>query len=43
MKSFRNPKYVERFEDVIFELETALITTPANNQSQKKERSPLCC
>ena len=26
MKSFRNPKYVERYEDVIFELETPLNT-----------------
>ena len=27
MKSFRDPKYVERYEDVIFDLETALNTT----------------
>ena len=26
MESFRNPKYVERLEDVIFELETPLNT-----------------
>ena len=26
MKSFRDPKYVERYEDVIFDLETALNT-----------------
>ena len=31
MKSFRDPKYVERYEDVIFDLETALNTTVANN------------
>ena len=36
MKSFRDPKYVERYEDVIFNLETALNTTVANNTNQKK-------
>ena len=38
MKSFRNPKYVERYEDVFFELETPLNTgNPGNNRSQKKD------
>ena len=37
MKSFRDPKYVERFEGVIFDLETALNTTVANNAHQKKD------
>ena len=37
MKSFRDPKYVERYEDVIFDLETALNTTVANNAHQKKD------
>ena len=37
MNSFRNPKFVERYEDVVFELETALNTTVANNQHQKKD------
>ena len=37
MKSFRDPKYVERYEDVIFDLETALNTTVANNRHQKKD------
>ena len=37
MESYRNPKFVERFEDVIFELETPLNTTVANNSHQKKE------
>ena len=37
MKSFRDPKYVERYEDVIFDLETALNTTDANNAHQKKD------
>ena len=36
MKSFRDPKYVERYEDVIFDLETALNTTVANNANQKQ-------
>ena len=36
MKSFRDPKYVERYEDVVFDLETALNTTVANNGNQKK-------
>ena len=37
MKSFRDPKYVERYEDVIFGLERALNTTVANNPNQKKD------
>ena len=37
MKSFRDPKYVERYEDVIFGLETALNTTVANKPNQKKD------
>ena len=37
MESFRNPKYVERYEDVIFELETPLNTVVANNRSQQKD------
>jgi len=37
MESFRNTKYVERYEDVIFELETPLNTVVANNRSQKKD------
>ena len=35
MKSFRNPKYLERYEDVIFYLEQPLVTAdPANNAAQ---------
>ena len=35
IKSFRNPKYLERYEDVIFDLEQALVTAdPANNATQ---------
>ena len=37
MESYRNPKYVERLEDVIFELETPLNTVVALNRSQKKD------
>ena len=37
MKSFRDPKYVERYEDATFDLETALNTTVANNANQKKD------
>ena len=37
MKSLRDPKYVERYEDVIFDLENALNTTIANNANQKKD------
>ena len=37
MESYRNPKYVERLEDVIFELETPLNTVVAHNRSQKKD------
>ena len=37
MENYRNPKYVERLEDVVFELETTLNTVVANNRSQKKD------
>ena len=36
MKSFRNPKYLERYEDVVFDLEQALDVEPANNAQQNK-------
>ena len=36
MKSFRNPEYLERYEDVVFDLEQAL-AQPGNNEIQKKE------
>ena len=35
MKSFRNPEYLERYEDVVFDLEQAL-ATPANGSQQIK-------
>ena len=37
MENYRNPKYVERLEDVVFELETPLNAVVANNRSQKKD------
>ena len=37
MESYRSPKYVERLEDVVFELETPLNTVVGNNRSQKKD------
>ena len=36
MKSFRNPKYLERYEDVVFDLEQTLNVNPGNNAHQKK-------
>ena len=36
MKSFRNPKYLERYEDVVFNLEQALDVAPANGAHQNK-------
>ena len=36
MNSFRNPKYLEREEDVVFDLEQALDVGPANNAHQNK-------
>ena len=37
MKSFRNPKYLERYEDVVFDLEQPLVTNIANNRHQDKK------
>ena len=34
MKSFRNPSYLERYEDVVFDLEQSLAINPANNAAQ---------
>ena len=36
MKSFRNPNYLERYEDVVFDLEQAINTAPANNTDQDR-------
>ena len=38
MNSFRNPKYVERYEDVVFEPETALVTTLTADQKKEGHR-----
>ena len=43
MESYRNAKYVERYEDVIFELETPLNTVVANTRSQKKDNYRFVC
>ena len=34
MKTFRNPKYLERYEDVVFDLEQPINIAPANNTDQ---------
>ena len=36
MKSFRNPKYLERYEDIVFHLEQPLLT-PADTNYQNRE------
>ena len=37
MKFFRNPKYLQRYEDVVFDLEQALDIRPAPRATQKRE------
>ena len=37
MKSFRNPKYLERYEDVVFDLKQPLDINPNDGQYQKRE------
>ena len=37
MKSFRNPKYLERYEDVLFQLENPINIAPANNTTQVRD------
>ena len=37
MKSFRTPRYLERYEDVVFELENQLIIDPVNTQHQNRD------
>ena len=36
MTNYRKSKLIERYEDVVFELDTALISNLANNAHQKK-------
>ena len=38
MAKYRKSKLIERYEDVVFELDTALISNLANNAHQKKKR-----
>ena len=42
MKSFRNPEYLERYEDVVFDLEQAL-AAPGNAAHQTKTGHRFCC
>ena len=37
MESFRNPKFVQRYEDISFDLNTPLVTVLANGAYQKKD------
>ena len=37
MKSFRNPRYLERYEDVVFDTEQALAVNPNDTQYQKRD------
>ena len=39
---FRSDKYVERYEDVVFDLETPLNAVVANNAHQKKRWLQIC-
>ena len=41
MINFRNPKYVERYEDVYFELDSPLVTNPANNAHQVRNNNRI--
>ena len=34
---FREPKYIKRYEDVFFDLETPLISNVGNNERQNKD------
>ena len=36
MTNYRNSKFIERYEDVVHEMDTALNLAIANNASQKK-------
>ena len=37
MKSFRTPRYLERYEDVVFDLENRLETNPNDTQHQNRD------
>ena len=41
MKSFRAPRYLERYEDVVFDTEQALAFNPNDTQYQKRLKSLL--
>ena len=38
MTNYRNSKFIDRYEDVVYELDTALNLNIANNASKKKKR-----
>ena len=37
MKSFRTPRYLERYEDVVFDLENRLEINPNDTQHQNRD------
>ena len=37
MESFRNPDFVERYEDVVFDLETPIVTAIANGVKSEEK------
>ena len=43
MDHFRQEKNIERIEDVVFNLETAINTVIANNQFQQKDNYRFVC
>ena len=43
MTNYRNSKLIERYEDVVFELETALNVNVANGARQKKDNHRFGC
>ena len=43
MKSFKKPKYLERYEDVVFDVEQPLELAPANNAYQVYQCLSIYC
>ena len=43
MKSFRTPRYLERYEDVVFDLENRLEINPNNTQHQNRDGLKNSC
>ena len=42
MKSFRAPRYLEGYEDAVFDTEQALAVIPPNTQYQKRDGIKSC-